>query len=243
MKSYFGNSFTIPRIISNPPKPESKIPIDFFLFIILSARLYTLYFILYTGYMVNLDTALRDIPRITPKYAKILEKMRLVTVRDFLLYFPFRYDDFSQTVPLSENYLDQAITVEGKIIKAKNFRARAKRMSVTEITIEDENATPLKATWFNQPYILESLPQGSSIRLSGKLTLDGKYFQMIGPAWEKSSRDATNTGRLVPVYSETVGITSKWIRWQMKTLLPLARQMEDILPEDIRKKYHLPNIY
>ncbi|OGI28899.1 MAG: hypothetical protein A2288_02670 [Candidatus Moranbacteria bacterium RIFOXYA12_FULL_44_15] len=193
--------------------------------------------------MVNLDTALRDIPRITPKYAKILEKMRLVTVRDFLLYFPFRYDDFSQTVPLSENYLDQAITVEGKIIKAKNFRARAKRMSVTEITIEDENATPLKATWFNQPYILESLPQGSSIRLSGKLTLDGKYFQMIGPAWEKSSRDATNTGRLVPVYSETVGITSKWIRWQMKTLLPLARQMEDILPEDIRKKYHLPNIY
>ncbi|MDQ1284408.1 MAG: ATP-dependent helicase RecG [Patescibacteria group bacterium] len=193
--------------------------------------------------MVNLDTLLKDISRITPKYAKTLEKMKLVTVRDFLLYFPFRYDDFSQTVLLSESHLDKAVTVEGKITKAKSFRARSRRMTITEIIMEDENNTLLKAVWFNQPYILESLSQGSKIRLSGKLSLDDGTYSMSNPAWEKSSRDATNTGRLVPVYPETAGITSKWIRWQMKTLLPLARQMEDVLPEDIRKKYHLPDIY
>jgi ATP-dependent DNA helicase RecG len=64
--------------------------------------------------MINLETPLKNIPKITPKYAKVLEKMGLITVRDFLLYFPFRYDDFSKIVDLNQNYIGETITVEGK---------------------------------------------------------------------------------------------------------------------------------
>jgi len=208
--------------------------------------------------MLDINTLLKSVPRITPKYIRVLEKLGLFTIKDLLLYLPFRYDDFSKTVPLSKDFVGQAITVEGKIIKAKNNRLFRRKMTITEIVLEDQNGNLLKAVWFNQPYILENFPVGSTARFSGKLgmngpastrgdarssTRGGKYFSMSNPAFEKSTRDATNTGRLVPIYSETSGITSKWIRWQIKTLLPLAKIIPDILSAEIRKKYNLSDIY
>jgi ATP-dependent DNA helicase RecG len=112
-------------------------------------------------------------------------------------------------------------------------------MTITEILIQDNNKNPLKAVWFNQPYILETLKEDAIVRLSGKLALDKKIFSMVSPAWEKATRDATNTGRLVPIYSETPGISSKWIRWQIKPLLQFSKDIPDILPEEIRKKFNL----
>jgi ATP-dependent DNA helicase RecG len=192
--------------------------------------------------MLHLDTLVQSVPRITASYGKVLNKLGVKTVRDFLFYFPFRYDDFSKIVPLAPEHIGQTITVEGKIIRAKNIRIFRKRMTITEAIIQDKNNISLKIAWFNQPYILENLSVGSFIRVAGKLIWEKNSYFMSNPAWEKSSREETNTGRLVPVYSETSGITSRWIRWQIKTLLPLAKNISEILPEEIRKKYSLYNI-
>ncbi len=193
--------------------------------------------------MLTPQTPLKNISKIVPKYAELLEKLELKTIEDLLFYFPFRYDDFSKIVPISPDYFGQTVTVEGKVIKTKLARIFRRKMSIAEIIIADENKLPLKAVWFNQPFVLESLKEGTSVRLSGKMEKQGKYFFMNSPAWERATRDATNTGRLVPVYSETRGLTSKWLRWQIKPLLEIARQPEDVIPFEIRKKYNLYDIY
>ncbi|MFA7209369.1 MAG: ATP-dependent DNA helicase RecG [Parcubacteria group bacterium] len=193
--------------------------------------------------MITLKTPLKNIPKILPKYHKILDKLELRTVEDLLSYFPFRYDDFSQTAEISPKYLNQTVTIEGAVTKTKSARIPRRKMTITEITIEDDNGTPLKAVWFNQPFILESLREGTRARLSGKLALRGKTLQMSNPSWEKADRETTNTGCLVPVYSETAGITSKWIRWQLKPLLETAQQMEDAIPYAIRQRLNLYDIY
>lgn len=198
-------------------------------------------FLPYTILMLNIKTPLKNIPLINAKYQKILEKISLKTIEDFLFYFPFRYDDFSQTAALSPKRIGETITVSGIVIKAKNNRIFRRRMTLQEVLITDENSTPLKITWFNQPFILESLKIGSNIRVSGKLEVRGKYFAMTNPAWERAARDMINTGRLVPVYGETKGLTSKWIRWQMKIILEKTK-IEDMLPTDILKKFNLPNL-
>jgi len=186
-----------------------------------------------------MNTLLKNIPKITPKYIKILEKLGLFTVQDFLFYLPFRYDDFSKTVALSEEYLNSVITVSAFVTKTKLNRIFKRKMTIAEVMLEDENQTPLKAVWFNQPFILDSMPIGTEVRLSGKLELKGKYLTLTNPAWERASREKTNTGQLVPIYSETPGITSKWIRWQMKTFFANITDLEDYVPEDLRKKLHL----
>ncbi|MEI6587778.1 MAG: ATP-dependent DNA helicase RecG [Candidatus Moraniibacteriota bacterium] len=186
-----------------------------------------------------MNILLKDIPKITPKYIKILEKLGLFTVQDFLFYLPFRYDDFSQTITLSDEYINSVVTISAIVTKTKLNRIFRRKMTIAEVYLEDENQTPLKAIWFNQPFILESMPIGSEVRLSGKLELKGKCFTLSNPAWERASREKTNTGQLVPVYSETPGLTSKWIRWQMKTFLEKNSQLEDFVPEELRKKFHL----
>jgi ATP-dependent DNA helicase RecG len=192
--------------------------------------------------MPNLETPLKNISLITPRYHRVLKKLGLFCVKDFLFYLPFRYDDFRKNVMLSSEHLEKNVTVEGKISKTKLNRSWKRKMAIAEIFVEDASGTLLKAVWFNQPYVLESLRQGETVRLSGKLTMNGKDFSMSSPAWEKSSRDATNTARLVPVYPETSGITSKWIRWQMKNFLPLSELLPDIIPADILEKYNLYDI-
>ncbi|MFA6383130.1 MAG: ATP-dependent DNA helicase RecG [Parcubacteria group bacterium] len=192
--------------------------------------------------MITPETLLAKIPRVTPKYLGLLEKVGIISVRDFLLYFPFRYDDFSQIVQISEEYIGQTVTIKGIVKKTKLARIFRRKMTITEVVIQDEFNTPLKAIWFNQHFILDTLKEGVLVRLSGKLELKGKFFTMTNPAWEKSSREATNTGILVPVYNETRGLTSKWIRWQLKPLLPLAKQVEDPIPFEIRKRLNLYDI-
>jgi ATP-dependent DNA helicase RecG len=189
--------------------------------------------------LIKPTTLLQNIPKVAPKYAKALEKLGLLTVSDLLLYFPFRYDDFSTVAAIDENILDQTVTVVGTITKTKLTRIFRRKLTIAEIIIQDENNVPLKAVWFNQPFVLESLKEGLSVRLSGKVTLDKKFLAMSNPAWERSARDTTNTGRLVPVYNETKGITSKWIRWQIKPLLPIAQEMADMLPPETRERLHL----
>jgi len=184
--------------------------------------------------LITPQTKLSSIGKILPKYAKLLERLEIKTIEDLLFYLPFRYDDFSKIVPISEKYLNQIVTVQGKIVKTKLTRIFRRHMSIVEIIIQDENNIPLKAVWFNQPYIAENLKEDTEVRLSGKIILNKKFLSMSNPAWERATRETTNTGTLVPIYSETRGLTSKWIRWQIKPLLETAKQIDDPIPFEIR---------
>lgn len=207
--------------------------------------------------MINIKTEIKNIPRVTPKYAKALKKLGIATVKDLLRHFPFRYDDYSHISPISQISLlspNQLVTVEGKIVKSKTVRTWKRKMFVTEITLEDDSGK-IRAVWFNQPYLAEQLAEGKNIRLSGKVSASKKgesYFS--NPAWELASREATNTGRLVPVYPETEGLSSRWLRWQIQNLLkikpPLISPISQIspltpidpIPPLTLKKLNLPSL-
>ena len=192
--------------------------------------------------MINMETKLTSLSRIAPKYLKALKKLGLFSVGDMLYHFPFRYDDYSKTVLPAEEYLGQKVTIEAKVAKSKISRIFRRRMSIVEIIFQDKNNYPLKAVWFNQPYLLESLPIGTIVRLSGKLEKQDKYFLMKNPTWERAARETTNTGRLVPIYSETEGLSSRWLRWQIHFFLKTDLKIKDPVPKKITKKLNLPSI-
>lgn len=191
--------------------------------------------------MINLETPLKNLPRIGIKYAKKLEKMEIKTISDFLFHFPFRYDDYSQTACISEISAGENFTVQGKISSLKNIRTWKRKMYITEAMIKDDSGS-IKAIWFNQPYLGENLSEGREIRVSGKITQGGKEYYFSNPSWELASRIPTNTGRLVPVYPETQGVTSRWIRWQMQNFFKLKLPIPDPIPQEILQKLNLPEI-
>lgn len=191
--------------------------------------------------MLTIDSKIQTLPRINEKYADALKRLGILTVRDFLLHFPFRYEDYSERVPIDELIPGASATIMGEVTQSKLVRTWKKKMLITECFIADDTGT-VRAVWFNQPYVSDSLIEGKGVRLSGKVSEDKKGLYFSNPAWERSSREPTNTGRLVPVYPETEGITSRWIRWQLQTLLALADDIADLIPADILAALSLPSL-
>ncbi|HDZ85279.1 MAG TPA: DEAD/DEAH box helicase, partial [Candidatus Moranbacteria bacterium] len=189
--------------------------------------------------MTDLNTPIKNLPRIGEKYAKALKKLDILTVRDLLFHFPFRYDDYSQKFSIKDIPLEQDITIEGKVTDIKTTRTWKRKIFLTEAIITDDSGS-IKVIWFNQPYISDTLKIGKSVRISGKATTDKNKLFFSNPAYELASRVPTNTGRLVPVYPETGGVTSRWLRWQIQMLLKLNLKLTDSLPSDLLEKLNLP---
>ncbi len=192
--------------------------------------------------MLTLLSKIEELKKVGPAYLKKLHKLKLKTVRDLFFHFPHRYEDFSQIIPISELKKGQKATVQARVTEIKNRRIFPKRMTLTEGLVKDKSGS-IKVVWFNQPYLTQTLKKGKLVNLSGKLTFAKDTLCFSNPAYEIASRnETTHTGRLVPIYHETAGLSSRYLRYLIKPLLPLTKQIADFLPSEIKKKFKLLNL-
>lgn len=188
--------------------------------------------------MTTLKTPIEKLPQVGPRYVLYLKKLGIKSAGDLLFHFPFRYDDFSDFKRISEVEVGQTVSVKGEIIDIRNVRTRSRRMSLTEAVIEDDSGA-MQAVWFHQPYLTNNLKAGMHVSLSGKVGFAKEGMQLNSPAYEILGKSNLHTGRLVPVYHETEGVSSKWLRVHLKPLLVLAESVPEFLPEEIIERQDL----
>ncbi|TFG35936.1 MAG: ATP-dependent DNA helicase RecG [Parcubacteria group bacterium] len=190
---------------------------------------------------MDISFPVEKIPRIGPQYQRRLKRLGIDTVGQLLYHFPHRYEDFSNLKKISEIKSGENVSVQGKILDIKNIRTFKKRMFLTQATLEDETGT-IKAIWFNRPYLTNALKKNDLVFLSGKTAAKSNKYYLSSPAYEKISdkSDPIHTARLVPVYPETEGLSSRWLRYILQPLLnQLKNRLGDPLPEEIKKKRQL----
>jgi ATP-dependent DNA helicase RecG len=193
---------------------------------------------------MNLSTPIEELPRVGPQYQRKLKKLGIKTVGQLLFHFPYRYEDFSNVLPISKVQPHQKVSIRGKIQDIKNIRTPRKRMVLTQALVSDDTGT-IQVIWFNQPYLINTLKKGDFLFLAGKMNQKGSGRYLSSPAHEKVSNEAnfknpdlTHTGRLVPVYSETEGLSSRWLRFIIKPLLvKMKSKVPDPLPRELKQKY------
>lgn len=188
--------------------------------------------------MLGLPDQVSALNRIGQKSAAKLKKLGLETVEDLIFYYPFRYEDFSQILPISELRPGLTVTVRGKLELLANRRSPRKRTNLTEGLVSDESGS-IKVIWFNQPWIAKNLRPGDEVFLSGKISGDLFALYFNSPSYEKVSAFSANTARIVPVYSLTAGLSQKQIRYLVKSVWPLLKNLADYLPPELIKKYRL----
>lgn len=185
---------------------------------------------------MELNTPLRSLSGVGTFFAKKLELLELRTVEDLISYYPFRYDDFSHNQTIANTQIGETVTLKGELWSIKNVYTRSRKV-LTQAILNDSSGT-VEIVWFNQPWLTKNLHTGDKIQVSGKISRKGSKISLVAPVWEKITVDipqTIHTGRLTAVYSETVGITSKWIRQKMAHVLPLAlNDIADPLPAAIR---------
>ncbi|MBI4709454.1 MAG: ATP-dependent DNA helicase RecG [Candidatus Portnoybacteria bacterium] len=190
---------------------------------------------------MDIFSPIESIKRISPAYQKRLQKLGVKTLRDLFYHFPFRYDDFSIIKPIAQLKLNEVATIQGEIIDIKNTRTWKKRMFITEAYIQDQTGI-IRAVWFNQPFLINTLKIGQIVSVSGKVNFD-KTLYFSNPAHERLfaiDSQLRHTGGLIPIYQETTGLTSRWLRYIIKPLLPkFVSQLKDFLPLEIKRSQSL----
>jgi len=193
---------------------------------------------------MDFSTPVEKIPRVGPAFLKKLHRLGIKTAGQLLYHFPHRYEDFSNLIPISQVKIGGPFCFQGQITDIKNIRTFRKRMMLTQAALQDPTGK-LKVMWFNQPYLANTLKKGTFVCLAGKISGKGKSIYLSNPAYEKLPDNfreidfkLSHTGRLIPVYPETEGLSSKWLRFIVKPLLlKLKDRIPDFLPPKISKKY------
>lgn len=191
--------------------------------------------------MITLETTIANLPSVKKNFLPKFAALGIRTVRDLLFHIPSRYEDFSEIKDIAEAVEGEKTTFEGTIVPFREKKTWKRQMKIFETDLTDDSGT-IRLVWFNQKLVIDSLAPGTRIRVSGKVGSDQGGLVMISPAFERSTRRPTHTARLVPVYPETYGLTSKFIRWQIQTLFEKKVGVPDPLPPELIEKLHLPSL-
>lgn len=188
--------------------------------------------------MINLDTPGKELTRYGKAAASRLEDLGIQTAEDLLRYYPIRYDDLRNIVPIRSVQAGDRITLRGRVELLATRRSFRRHMAITEALLRDQSgAIPL--TWFNQSYVGKILKVNDEILVAGRAE-EGNYpLHIVNPTYEKIQPEQSHVGAIVPLYSLTHNISQKQLRALIRLVLPLKKQVLDSLPEDIRQSHKL----
>lgn len=192
---------------------------------------------------MDVQTKLSGIHRGYAMQASKLLKLGLETVSDLLYHIPSRYEDLRIVSPIKGLRLNEMVTIKGSVQEIKN-EYRTRFMSIQKALIADETGE-IECRWFNQTYLPKTIPVGSGISISGTVGMFGKIKCISVKEFEMlDNKNATiHTGRLVPVYPLTRGLSSKWLRSKIFELLFTEQvTFQEFLPETLLLSNHLPTI-
>jgi len=168
--------------------------------------------------------------------ARKLALVGVKTIEQLIDYLPRRYDDYSKVVAIAEAR-PGPVTIKATVKQATGHYVR-RGMHLTEAEVSDGTGS-MRLVWFNQPYRADGLKRDSEYYFSGVYELSHQRFQMTSPSAESVSDFTVNTARIVPVYRETKGLTSKQIRKAIGSCRQLIQTLPETLPEWLHKEYML----
>ena len=183
------------------------------------------------------------LPGVAEKRAALLANLRIATVGDLLSHFPRDYDDRRHITPIAELEEGSSGTISVEVVSSRAVRLR-RGLSMAEVKVRDDSGA-LKAVWFGRDYLARVLRPQQQVILSGTV---GKFGGMAlrNADYEVLSgdeEDLLNTGRIVPVYRLTDGVSQRMLRRLMATALEETEdRLEETLPASLLTGRGYPGI-
>ena len=164
------------------------------------------------------------------------------SILDLLYYFPRAYEDraniklLAETSPEYKSAVVMTVATEPKIANIK------RGMSLLKFRAFDESGV-CEITYFNQNYLKEKFPIGSTFRFYGKVENSKGKYSMSSPAAEPWV-DEFPPPPFFSVYRLSDGLSQKQISQNIADALEIASSiMPDPLPEDVRERNKLCTVY
>jgi ATP-dependent DNA helicase RecG len=171
-----------------------------------------------------------------------LARVGVLTIADLLRYYPRTHYDYTDTGSISRMRDGQKTTLVGTIVNVRLNRTQRGAQIVTATVADDTGRVAVR--WFNQAYLVQKLPVGARIAISGEPEVQNGYFSFQPRDYELiEDEDLTHTARLVPIYPLTRGLFQRSLRALVRRVVEeYSSAIEDYLPVELRSELRLPDL-
>ena len=181
--------------------------------------------------------SIRTIRGIGEKTEKLLGKLGIFTVGDFLRYYPRDYDEYQEPVAVSQALPGKKNAVFARLSGKVGVKNTGRLTVITASAREGEQT--LWFTWYNMPFLRSTLRPGGMYIFRGMVVEKRGRRIMEHPEIFSREQYEERLHVLYPIYSLTKGLTNKFMAKTMKQILDEREMTQEYLPEEYRTHYHL----
>ena len=169
--------------------------------------------------------------------AKRLAKLGIETAGDLLSHYPRNYEDRRQICSIRQAPLGPRVCISAMAAEHPRRTRIRKGLELVQVKVVDHTGT-LYLTFFNQGYVERAIRAGEEYIFFGAVEEQGRRRSMTNPIFERAGRQ-TVTGRIMPVYPLTAGISNHLMASLVLQVLPCAREIAETLPQSVRQEHRL----
>jgi ATP-dependent DNA helicase RecG len=186
---------------------------------------------------MNINSPVARLKGVGPIMEKALHSVGITRIGELLNYYPRRWETY-QSIKSISSISPGLVSFEAKVERVAMRRShRHKRLTITEAILTDNTGT-VRAIWFNQPYLTQTLVAGKHFRFRGNYEYKNGYISLQSPSIEKPSM--ANIGQeVLPIYPETKQLTSAMIRKLIAQCQEVFTEISNVLPDEIVKSHGL----
>lgn len=171
------------------------------------------------------------------KTAGLFARLGIYTVEDLLHDYPRAYDAYEEPVPVGRIQENTTAAVAGQLLKTPSVR-RFKNIQVIVATVKDMTGS-LQLTWYNMPYLRNTLQMGQFLVFRGKAVKKGGRLTMEQPEIFTPEAYEAVRDSMQPIYGQTKGLGNKAIVRAVAQALEQRQLEREYLPSSLREKYEL----
>jgi ATP-dependent DNA helicase RecG len=189
-----------------------------------------------------LQQSLRFVPGVGPIRAGLLERMGILTVRDLLFTLPRDVLDLTTVSAVHELTDDRVHSVRGRVVD-RDARRLANGRSLVGVLIKTDGGY-VRASWFNQPYMLQKFRDGEAVLFSGQPKFRDRRWEITHPRVQwLGDEDIDAVPGILPRYRLTEGLSADEMRRMTAAVTTqFAGLVPDPMPHALQQTCQLVNL-
>ncbi|MFQ6804194.1 MAG: DEAD/DEAH box helicase [Lachnospiraceae bacterium] len=181
---------------------------------------------------MNETSSIRNLKGIGEKTEKLFARVGVKTVGDLLAYYPRGYDVYREPVAIGQVKDQERAAVTGTVSGSVEVK-RTRNLTVISTVISDLTGR-CRLTWFNMPFLVNTLKRGSTFVFRGKVVFKGNLRVMEHPEIYTPAAYQEKQDSMQPIYGLTAGLTNNQVTKAVRQALENLDLSRDYLPEELR---------
>ncbi|RHP92821.1 ATP-dependent DNA helicase RecG [Firmicutes bacterium AM59-13] len=170
------------------------------------------------------------------KTAALFGKINVYTVDDLIRHYPRDYETYDAPVSIRETSPGNVQAVYGQITAIPNVK-KVRNLSILNAILKDDNGDSIQLTFFNMPFLKKVLKPGGFYLFRGLVQQRGTHKFMEQPRMFTWDEYIQKSGRLLPRYALTKGLTNQTVQKSVAQALEYYPPEKEYLPQVILQKY------